>query len=73
MISAKASTFFSYSWNGTRLEDVLEALEHFAATNPSSAPRFVWLDMFCDFKTDDRCRGCLKIVWLQCAYIGLRP
>ena len=44
-----ATTFFSYSWTGTRLGDMLDAvegqLERLEAAD--GRPRFVWIDMFC--------------------------
>ena len=45
----KATTFFSYSWTGTRLGDMLEAIERTLAQLEAAdgRTRYVWVDMFC--------------------------
>ena len=45
----ESSTFFSYSWTGTKLEDMLGAIEDTAArvARPDGKGRHVWIDMFC--------------------------
>jgi tetratricopeptide (TPR) repeat protein len=51
----RATSFFSYSWNGTRLGDMLWAIERKVVELEQAAggrrPRFVWVDMFCASQT----------------------
>ena len=44
-----ATTFFSYSWTGTRLDDMLYAVEKKmeALEKEDGKRRFAWIDMFC--------------------------
>ena len=42
---SKATSFFSYSWNGTALVDMLDALDEIIAkleSQPNAEKRFVW-------------------------------
>ena len=44
----EANTFFSYSWMGTQLGDMLHAVERtLARLEEDGRQRFVWIDMFC--------------------------
>ena len=43
-----ATTFFSYSWTGTRLDDMLYAVEKkMEELEKDGKRRFAWIDMFC--------------------------
>eukprot|EP00665_Eupelagonemidae_sp_cell47_P006101 gene6100-2308_t len=45
-----SSSFFSYSWTGTTLSDMLDALDGIIGrleAEPGSETKFVWVDMFC--------------------------
>ena len=45
-----ATSFFSYSWTGTKLGDMLDAIERKLEeleAEPGAHTRFVWVDMFC--------------------------
>ena len=44
-----ATSFFSYSWKGTRVDTVVAAAERGIAQldEVAAAPRFLWLDMLC--------------------------
>ena len=44
-----ATSFFSYSWTGTRVDDMVTAAERGIAQldEAAAAPRFLWLDMLC--------------------------
>ena len=44
-----ATSFFSYSWDGTKLGDMLDAIERTLAAleRADGRPRFAWVDMFC--------------------------
>jgi len=45
---ARARGFFSYSWTGTALADMLEAIEDVVRPlEAKSGRRYVWVDMFC--------------------------
>ena len=48
-----ATTFFSYSWNGTKLGDMLAAVEGKLTTLEAAdgRRRYVWIDMFCASQT----------------------
>ena len=65
---AKASTFFSYSWTGTLLEDMLGAIEDTAArVDEQGTPRHVWIGA---------CRARVrrkKEVWLTLSPDGSAP
>ena len=46
----RATSFFSYSWTGTRLTDMLEAIDHIILSlegEHGMPPRYVFVDMFC--------------------------
>jgi len=45
----RATSFFSYSWTGTRLGDMLDAVERALEEleRADGRTRFVWIDMFC--------------------------
>ena len=46
----EATSFFSYSWTGTRVDEMAAAAEHGVAqlgVAAGAAPRFLWLDMLC--------------------------
>ena len=49
----KATTFFSYSWTGTHLDDMLYAVERQLASLEAAdgVTRYVWVDMFCASQT----------------------
>ena len=49
----KATTFFSYSWTGTKLDDMLFAIERKveALEKLDGRRRYVWIDMFCASQT----------------------
>ena len=44
-----ATSFFSYSWTGTRLGDMLDAIERTLVEleRADGVTRYVWIDMFC--------------------------
>ena len=43
-----ATSFFSYSWTGTKLRDLLDAMERaLKKLEADGRPRFVWIDIFC--------------------------
>ena len=46
---SRATSFFSYSWTGTRLSDMLDAIERTVAALEAAdgRKRYVWIDMFC--------------------------
>ena len=49
-IVGPATTFFSYSWEGTKLEDMLAAIDtaiRELEEERSLERRYVWIDMFC--------------------------
>ena len=44
----RATSFFSYSWTGTKLRDMLDAIERaLAALEKDGKPRFVWVRASC--------------------------
>jgi len=49
----RATSFFSYSWTGTKLGDMLDAVERTVAKLEAAdgRRRFVWVDMFCASQT----------------------
>jgi len=50
---SRATSFFSYSWTGTKLGDMLDAVERTVAKLEAAdgRRRFVWVDMFCASQT----------------------
>ena len=49
LLVARATTFFSYSWTGTELGDMLSAVEDVISkleAEPGAQRRYVWVDMF---------------------------
>ena len=62
-----ATTFFSYSWNGTLLADLGAAADRAlvqlgSADAEAAPPRFLWLDMLCASQ---------NLLAGKCAYIVL--
>lgn len=69
-VVGEATSFFSYCWNGTRLRDMLDAIERSLATLEADGKRrYVWIDIFC--ASQNLLQGVIKDPAMSSAEVGI--
>ena len=66
----EATSFLSYCWQGTKLRDMLDAIEKIlAALEADGKRRYVWIDIFC--ASQNLLQGVIKDPAMSSAEVGI--